>query len=95
MIFFNNHTKISIKPISQKLSMVSLTHSGVRGKKKKKKKRKETTQERNRKGFRDFPGGPVVKTFNAGGMGLIPSWRAKIPHALQSKKPKHKTETIL
>ena len=72
--------------------MVSLTHSGVRGKKKKEKKqhRKEI-----RKDFRDFPGGPVVKTFNAGGVGLIPSWRPKIPHALQSKKPKQRTETIL
>ena len=31
-----------------------------------------------------FPGGPVVKTllFNAGGMGSVPGWGAKIPHAL-------------
>ena len=37
----------------------------------------------------DFPGGPVVKTSssNAGGTGWIPSWEAKIPHALL---PKHK-----
>ena len=49
---------------------------------------------------RDFPGGPVVKTFpsNAAGMSLIPGWGAKIPHALQPKKPpktEHKTEAIL
>ena len=33
--------------------------------------------------MRHFPGGPVVKTspFNAGGVGWIPGWRAKIPHA--------------
>ena len=60
--------------------MVSLTHSGVRGKKKSKQHRKEI-----RKDLRDFPSGPVVKTFNAGGVGSIPSWGAKIPHALQSK----------
>ena len=31
----------------------------------------------------DFPGGPVVKTssFSAGGVGSIPEWVAKIPHA--------------
>ena len=35
----------------------------------------------------DFPGGPVVKTLpsSAGGGGLIPGWRAKIPHALGPK----------
>ena len=45
---------------------------------------------------RDFPGGPVVKIFpsNAVGMSLIPGWGAKIPHAFQPKKPKHKAETI-
>jgi len=33
--------------------------------------------------YRDFPGGPVVKAspFNVGGVGSIPGWRAKIPHA--------------
>ena len=37
--------------------------------------------------LRDFPGGPVVKTppSNAGGAGLIPSWGAKVPHALWPK----------
>ena len=32
---------------------------------------------------RDFPGGPVVKTLpsNARGVGSIPGWEAKIPHA--------------
>ena len=45
----------------------------------------------------DFPGGPVVKTSpsNAGGVGSIPDWGAKIPHASGPKKPKHKTEAIL
>ena len=35
----------------------------------------------------DFPGGPVVKTLpsNAEGVGLIPGWAAKIPHASQTK----------
>ena len=46
---------------------------------------------------KDFPGGPVVKALpsNAVGMSLIPGWGAKIPHALQPKKIKHKTEAIL
>ena len=35
----------------------------------------------------DFPGGGMVRTlpFNAGGAGLIPDWRSKIPHASQQK----------
>ena len=35
----------------------------------------------------DFPGGPVVKTLpsNAGGVGPIPCWGAKIPHVSGSK----------
>ena len=39
----------------------------------------------------DLLGGPVVKTLpsNAGGVGLIPGRRAKIPHALWPKKSKH------
>ena len=42
--------------------------------------------------IRDFPEGPVVKTLpsNAGGAGSIPGREAKIPHASQPKKPKHK-----
>ena len=38
--------------------------------------------------FRDFSGGPVVKTSpsNAGGAGSIPGQRDRIPHASQ---PKH------
>ena len=51
---------------------------------------------------RDFPGGGVVRTlpFNAGGAGLIPDWRTKIPHAFQPKnkqtnKQKPQIETIL
>ena len=43
----------------------------------------------NKKGtiYREFPGSPVVKTLpaNAGGMGSIPGWGAKIPHALGPK----------
>ena len=39
---------------------------------------------------RNFPGGSVVKTSpsNAGGMGSMPGWGAKIPHALGPKKNK-------
>ena len=42
--------------------------------------------------FRDFPGGPVVKTSpsNAGGVDRIPGQGAKIPHAFG---PKTKTKT--
>ena len=44
-----------------------------------------------------LPDGPVVKTLpcKLGGAGSIPGQEAKIPHALQPKKPKHKTKTIL
>ena len=37
---------------------------------------------------RDFPGSPVVKTSpsNAGDVGSIPGWGAKIPHALQPEE---------
>ena len=44
--------------------------------------------------YRDFPGGPVLKTSpsNAGGKDSIPGWGAGIP---LSQKPKHKTETLL
>ena len=40
----------------------------------------------------DFSGGPMVKTSpsNAGGVGSIPAWRAKIPHASQQKKKNQK-----
>ena len=46
---------------------------------------------------KDFPGGPMVKTlpYNAGGAGSNPGQGARIPHASQPKKPKHKTEAIL
>ena len=38
--------------------------------------------------YRDLPGGPVVKTSpsSAGGVGLVPGQRAKIPHASQPKQ---------
>ena len=45
--------------------------------------------------FRDFPGGPVVRTLpsRVGVEGLIPGWGTKIPHALSPKRkrknPKH------
>ena len=44
--------------------------------------------------YRDFAGGPALKTLpsNAGGKDSIPDWGAGIP---LSQKPKHKTETIL
>ena len=42
----------------------------------------------------DFPGGPVVKTSlpNARGMGSIPGWGARIPHAFrpENQNTKHK-----
>ena len=43
---------------------------------------------------RDLPGGPVVKTWpsNAEGVGLIPGQGAKIPHASEPKKTKHKAK---
>ena len=41
---------------------------------------------RNKRIFRDFPGGPVVETsHNAGGVGSIPGRGAKIPHGLRPK----------
>ena len=42
----------------------------------------------------DFPGGPVVGTLpsNAGVVGSIPGWGAKLPRA---SRPKNKTEAIL
>ena len=46
---------------------------------------------------RDFPGGPVVKTLpsNAGGVGSIPGWGTKIPHAVGcSQKLKKKKKRI-
>ena len=38
--------------------------------------------------FRDFPDGTMVKNppSNAEGMGSIPGWGAKIPHAMMQKK---------
>ena len=46
--------------------------------------------------FHDFPGRPGVKTllFNAGSMGSIPVWGAKISHVM-AKKPKDKIEAVL
>ena len=46
--------------------------------------------------FQDFPGGPVVNTSpsNAGGADSIPSWGAKITHAMLPEKSKCKTEAI-
>ena len=40
-------------------------------------------------GFRDFPGGPVVKNLpsNAGNTGLIPGPGSKIPHATGQQSP--------
>ena len=41
--------------------------------------------------------GPGVKTClsDAACAGSIPGWEAKIPHILQLKNPKHKTEAVL
>ena len=48
--------------------------------------------------FRDFPGGPVVKTSpsNAGGVGSIPGQGAKIPHAsgLKSENIQNKSNIV-
>ena len=46
----------------------------------------------------DFPAGPLVKTWpsNAGGVGSVPGWEAKIPHACEhAKRTKHKTRSIV
>ena len=46
------------------------------------------------KSFRDFLGGPLVKTSpsSARGMGSIPGLEAKIPLALEPEKPKYKEQ---
>ena len=38
----------------------------------------------------DFPGGPVLKNlpYNAGDVGSIPGWGAKISHALEQLSPR-------
>ena len=35
----------------------------------------------------DFPGSPAVKTLpsNAGGVGSVPGWGAKVPHTFQPR----------
>ena len=45
----------------------------------------------------DIPSSPLVKTLPsiAGGAGLIRDREANIPHTLQPKKTKHKTEAVL
>ena len=51
----------------------------------------------------DFPSHPVVKTLlpNAGGLGSIPGWETKIPHAMgcgqkvEKKKKKNQQNTQL
>ena len=42
--------------------------------------------------WRDFPGGPVVKTpaSSAQGAGVIPSWRTNIPQTAQCSQKKMK-----
>ena len=46
--------------------------------------------------FRDFPGGPVIKTSpNVGDAGWIPSQGAKIPHTWDQINQNIKTEAIL
>ena len=47
--------------------------------------------------FRDFPGGPVIKTpvLHCRKYGFNPGWGVKIPQASWPKKPKHKTSNIL
>ena len=45
---------------------------------------------------RESPGGPVTKISpsNAEGVGSIPGWGSKIPHASQSKQPEQKQRVL-
>ena len=45
----------------------------------------------------DFPGGPVVKNppSNAGDVGSIPGWGAKIPHATGQLSPRATTTELV
>ena len=54
-------------------------------------------QEDAKASWRDFPGGPLVKTSppNAGSAGSIPGQGGKIPHASRPKKPKHKKKEAI
>ena len=47
--------------------------------------------------YRDFPGSPVVKTLlsNPGGVGSIPGWATKIPHASWPKNQNTKQNNIV
>ena len=47
--------------------------------------------------FREFPGGPVVRTlhFHCCGPGLIPGWGTKIPQATQHGQKKKKEKLML
>ena len=42
---------------------------------------------------RDFPGGPMVKTFNAGSVGSIPGQETKISHGTAENKQTNKQTT--
>ena len=67
-------------------SNVSAFQHKIKSLRKKKHKRSALVY---RKGYHgDFPGGPVVKTLpsSAEGVGLIPDWEDKIPHASRPKK---------
>ena len=46
--------------------------------------------------FRDFPGGPVVKTphFHCRGMGSIPGWGTNIPHIKKHGPPPQKSTKL-
>ena len=45
---------------------------------------------------RDFPGSTVVKTLpsNAGGVGLIPGWETKVPHASWPNKTEKRSNIV-
>ena len=52
--------------------------------KEKRAKTRRGSSHTHKKTWKDFPGGPVVKTLpsNTGDMGSIPGWGTKIPHAV-------------
>ena len=46
--------------------------------------------------FREFPGGPVVRTqcFHCWGLGSIPGWQTKIPQAMLCREKKKKKRSL-
>ena len=50
---------------------------------------KQTNKQNSLKGYRDIPGGPVVKILpcNAKDTGSVPGWGTKIPHVSEQLRP--------